>query len=55
MGWKRLSPEWGDQVAAVLMEPLVGNFGIVEPAPGFLESVREQAHHPGALVIYTTK
>ncbi|PTX60718.1 glutamate-1-semialdehyde 2,1-aminomutase [Melghirimyces profundicolus] len=43
---------WKDQVAAVLVEPLVGNFGIVEPAPGFLESVNEQAHAAGALVIY---
>jgi glutamate-1-semialdehyde 2,1-aminomutase len=43
---------WGDQVAAVLVEPLVGNFGIVEPAPGFLESVNQQAHDAGALVIY---
>lgn len=51
-GLEEALSQWGDQVAAVLMEPLVGNFGIVEPAPGFLESVREQAHHAGALVIY---
>ncbi|SEN66924.1 glutamate-1-semialdehyde 2,1-aminomutase [Lihuaxuella thermophila] len=43
---------WGDQVAAVLVEPLVGNFGIVPPAPGFLEQVNEWAHQAGALVIY---
>ncbi|QKG83443.1 glutamate-1-semialdehyde 2,1-aminomutase [Kroppenstedtia pulmonis] len=43
---------WGDQVAAVLVEPLVGNFGIVEPQEGFLASVNEQAHNAGALVIY---
>ncbi|OYD07024.1 glutamate-1-semialdehyde 2,1-aminomutase [Paludifilum halophilum] len=44
--------QWGDQVAAVLTEPLVGNFGIVEPEEGFLQSVNEQAHAAGALVIY---
>ncbi len=44
--------KWGEQVAAVLVEPLVGNFGIVEPAPGFLEAVRQKAHAAGALVIY---
>ena len=26
---------WGDEVAAVLVEPIVGNFGMVKPQPGF--------------------
>ncbi|WP_167630476.1 glutamate-1-semialdehyde 2,1-aminomutase [Listeria valentina] len=43
---------WGDQVAAVLVEPIVGNFGIVGPEPGFLEKVNEMTHEAGALVIY---
>ncbi|SFM02904.1 glutamate-1-semialdehyde 2,1-aminomutase [Salibacterium qingdaonense] len=44
--------KWGDDIAAVLVEPIVGNFGIVEPAEGFLEQVNEAAHDTGALVIY---
>ncbi|PMC33834.1 aspartate aminotransferase family protein [Bacillus sp. UMB0899] len=44
--------KWGDQVAAILVEPIVGNFGIVEPKPGFLEEVNEVVHQAGALVIY---
>jgi glutamate-1-semialdehyde 2,1-aminomutase len=44
--------KWGDQVAAVLVEPIVGNFGIVEPKPGLLEKVNELTHQAGALVIY---
>jgi glutamate-1-semialdehyde 2,1-aminomutase len=44
--------KWGDQVAAVLVEPIVGNFGIVEPKPGFLQQVNELTHAAGALVIY---
>ncbi|MGC4377018.1 glutamate-1-semialdehyde 2,1-aminomutase [Fictibacillus sp. Mic-4] len=44
--------KWGDQVAAVLVEPIVGNFGIVEPKEGFLEAVNEITHNAGALVIY---
>jgi glutamate-1-semialdehyde 2,1-aminomutase len=44
--------KWGDQVAAILVEPIVGNFGIVEPKPGFLEKVNELVHDAGALVIY---
>ncbi|RAL24321.1 glutamate-1-semialdehyde 2,1-aminomutase [Thermoflavimicrobium daqui] len=43
---------WGDQIAAVLVEPLVGNFGIVPPQPGFLEKVNELIHQAGGLVIY---
>jgi glutamate-1-semialdehyde aminotransferase/spore coat polysaccharide biosynthesis protein SpsF (cytidylyltransferase family) len=36
------------EFAAVIMEP----FNFVEPAPGFLESVREMAHKNGALLIF---
>jgi glutamate-1-semialdehyde 2,1-aminomutase len=43
---------WGDQTAAVLLEPIVGNFGMVLPKQGFLETVQEWAHAAGALVIY---
>lgn len=44
--------KWGDEIAAVLVEPIVGNFGIVEPFTGFLEKVNELTHKAGALVIY---
>lgn len=50
--FKQALEKWGEQIAAVLVEPIVGNFGIVEPKPGFLESVNELAHAAGALVIY---
>ncbi len=30
---------WGDDVAAVMVEPIVGNFGMVMPQPGFLEGL----------------
>ncbi|WP_239256590.1 glutamate-1-semialdehyde 2,1-aminomutase [Listeria ilorinensis] len=43
---------WGDEVAAVLVEPIIGNFGIVGPEAGFLEAVNELTHAAGALVIY---
>lgn len=49
---KEALEKWGNEVAAVLVEPIVGNFGIVEPHPGFLEKVNELAHAAGALVIY---
>ncbi|PGS56590.1 glutamate-1-semialdehyde 2,1-aminomutase [Bacillus sp. AFS041924] len=44
--------KWGHEVAGVLVEPIVGNFGIVEPKEGFLEAVNEITHNHGALVIY---
>jgi len=50
--FKEALAKWGDQVAAVLIEPIVGNFGIVEPITGFLEEVNELTHAAGALVIY---
>jgi len=42
----------GHDVAAFLLEPVVGNFGIVEPVPGFLEAVHAAARQLGALTIY---
>ena len=50
--YRQVMAEWGDQVACVLVEPIVGNFGIVEPHPGFLEAINEITHEHGALVIY---
>ncbi|GAA0341484.1 glutamate-1-semialdehyde-2,1-aminomutase [Bacillus carboniphilus] len=50
--FKEALDKWGDQIAAVLAEPIVGNFGIVEPKPGFLEQVNELTHNAGALVVY---
>jgi glutamate-1-semialdehyde 2,1-aminomutase len=52
VGYKDALEKWGDDIAAVLVEPIVGNFGIVEPVPGFLEAVNQLTHDAGALVIY---
>lgn len=43
---------WGDQTAAVMIEPIVGNFGMVAPHPGYLEALCEMTRAYGALVIY---
>ncbi|WP_305849399.1 glutamate-1-semialdehyde 2,1-aminomutase [Pontibacillus sp. ALD_SL1] len=50
--YKDALEKYGDDVAGVLVEPIVGNFGIVEPKPGFLQEVNDLAHEAGALVIY---
>lgn len=38
--------------AAVIVEPIAANMGVVLPAPGFLETLVELAHEVGALVIF---
>ncbi|MFC4810744.1 glutamate-1-semialdehyde 2,1-aminomutase [Paenibacillus sp. GCM10023250] len=43
---------FGDDVAAVMVEPIVGNFGMVMPKPGFLEGLCRMTREAGALVIY---
>lgn len=50
--FKEALEKWGDQIAGVLVEPIVGNFGIVEPKPDFLQQVNDLTHAAGALVIY---
>ena len=50
--YKEAIDYWGDEVACVLVEPIVGNFGMVEPQPGFLEEVNRISHDNGTLVIY---
>jgi len=42
----------GAQIAAVIVEPVVGNMGCVPPAPGFLEAMRELCTRHGALLIF---
>ena len=44
--------ERGAQIAALIVEPIVGNMGCVPPAPGFLEALRELTARHGALLIF---
>ncbi len=39
-------------IAAVLLEPVVGNAGVIPPAPGFLEQLRRICSEQGALLIF---
>src|ERR1700739_970231 len=40
-----------DQIAAVILEPVVGNAGCIPPAPGYLRALRELTAREGALLI----
>ncbi|HEY3593550.1 MAG TPA: aminotransferase class III-fold pyridoxal phosphate-dependent enzyme, partial [Polyangiaceae bacterium] len=48
----RLFREKGEQIAAVIVEPVVGNMGCVPPEPGFLEAIVETCRASGALSIF---
>lgn len=50
--FKKTMSKWGSEIAGVLVEPIVGNFGLVEPVEGFLKAVNDITHEHGALVIY---
>jgi len=43
--------ERGNEIACVIVEPVVGNMGCVPPAPGFLEALRELCTRYSALLI----
>jgi glutamate-1-semialdehyde 2,1-aminomutase len=42
----------GAQIACVIVEPVAGNMNCVPPAPGFLETLREECTRAGALLIF---
>jgi len=41
-----------DSIAAVIIEPVAGNMGVVPPNPGYLEGLREVTKEHGALLIF---
>jgi len=49
---RRAFRERGGDIAAVIVEPVAGNMGVVAPAPGFLEGLRAVTDEAGALLIF---
>jgi glutamate-1-semialdehyde 2,1-aminomutase len=43
---------YGDELAAIIVEPVFHNAGVIEPAPGFLEDCRELATAAGSVLIF---
>ena len=43
---------YGEGLAAVIVEPVAGNMGVVPPAPGFLEALRALCDASGALLVF---
>jgi len=49
---KKLFAEKGKEIAGVIVEPVAGNMNLVLPAPGFLETLREECTRHGAVLIF---
>jgi len=49
---ERLFAAHANKIAAVIVEPVAANMGVVPPAPGFLEGLREITHRANALLIF---
>jgi glutamate-1-semialdehyde 2,1-aminomutase len=48
---KHIFDQYGADLAAVIVEPIAGNMGVVPPQPGFLEGLRELTEKAGTLLI----
>lgn len=51
-GLKQCFAELGDEIAAVIVEPIAGNMNCIPPAPGFLETLRELCTEHGSVLIF---
>lgn len=49
---RQLFADRGDDIAAVIVEPVAGNMGCVPPVPGFLETLRDVCTASGAVLIF---
>lgn len=49
---ERIFEAQGQEIAAVIVEPVAGNMGVVPPKPGFLEGLRRLTAEAGALLIF---
>jgi len=51
-GVKSIFDEHGNDIAAIFVEPVAGNMGLVLPKPGFLQGLRDLATQFGALLVF---
>lgn len=48
----RIFAEHGSDIAGILVEPIAGNMGYIEPDAGFLEGLRQQCDQHGSLLVF---
>jgi len=51
-GVKAAFDKFGSEIAAVIVEPIAGNMGVVPPQEGFLEGLRDMTREKGSLLIF---
>ncbi len=49
---QNLFDQWGEHIAAIIVEPVAGNMGVIPPQPEFLPGLRKLADEYGALLIF---
>lgn len=49
---KELFAELGEQIAAIIIEPVAGNMNLISPVPGFLEGLRKLCDEYGTVLIF---
>lgn len=49
---EQLFADGGEEIAAIIVEPVAGNMGMIPPVPGFLEGLRHLATAHGAVLIF---
>jgi len=49
---RELFAQRGREIACVIVEPVAGNMNCIPPAPGFLETLREECDHAGSVLIF---
>lgn len=51
-GLKKIFSQFGEEIAAVIVEPVAGNMNMVTPKPGFLSALRELCTKHGSVLIF---
>ena len=51
-GVRETFAKMGDEIAAIIVEPVAGNMNCIPPIPGFLESLREVCDEHGTVLIF---
>jgi len=49
---KQMMAQHGDDVAAIIIEPIAGNMNMIEPLPGYLQGLRDICDDHGSVLIF---
>ena len=49
---EKVFSEFGEEIAGVILEPVTGNMGVIEPKPGYLQNLRDLTNRYESLLIF---